>query len=128
MYVYFFGCVGNVGHYLHDVQLRVLRRSPMPWTFDALEADSVWTRDHRQTEGAAVLSERDGWTCLAWPDRSIDSRRGSHANVVAKGAYTAEQMIAIARVAFPTVLARMKYRIALPRRARRMVSDGRTRR
>lgn len=130
--VLFFGCVDRAGHHLWDEQLRWMRSNPCPWSKSELDppTDTVglprgaripaldaWMFDASQREGEAVLSNRDGWTRLGWADRSVDRRAGSHANVIAKGTFTGEEMLEIARRTFPSILARMTYAIEVRRTA-----------
>lgn len=130
MMLFFFGCIRSAGHHLFDTshQLYDVPRS-MPWSYQsgldpAIRGETwgarppamdVWMVDEQQTEGKAVLSHKQGWTRLGWADRSADSRRGSHANIIAEGHHTFEQMLEFARTHFPTVMARMNYKIELGR-------------
>lgn len=76
-------------------------------------ASMVWMGDDIQTEGAAVLSTFEGWTRLGWPDRSLDTRLGSHANILASGIYSFDEMMSIARSRYLHVMSRIKYDITL---------------
>jgi hypothetical protein len=131
--ILFYGCGLSSGHYLYTPNGERPRSNPTPWSDRALDpatttelfggfapSRETWMGDDEQTEGAAVLSYKDGWTRLGWPDRSVDDRRGSHANLLAKGALTAEQILARGRVAFPWLFKRITYQIAV----RRIVGDG----
>lgn len=124
--MFFFGCGSQVGHHLHNEAGLWPRSNPTPWPDRDLDPEAnpiygrppaldAWMGDETQTEGAAVLSYRDGWTRLGWPDRSRDTRRGSHANLLAKGTWTADEMLARGRVAFPWLFARIKYQIVVRR-------------
>lgn len=62
-----------------------------------------------QHEGAYSLHHAEGWTALAWWDRS--GRRGfwSNAALIAKGHHSATTMLENGRAAFPKTFARMTY-------------------
>lgn len=130
---YFFGAVGGAGHYLFDRSLHHVRGNPTPWpTADldppvhagpwspraTVEARDVWLGSHDsvQTQGLARISHRNDltgtrWTRIGWADRSVDNRNGSHANVIARGDFTFDEMLSLAHRVFPSVMARMAYEI-----------------
>ncbi len=125
--VFFFGCIQQAGHHLWDRDLRT-RREVGPWKMADLDpataagpggsrarACEAWMIDDHQREGEAVLSYRDGWTRLGWADRSVDRRRGSHANVIAEGLRSAEEMLFLGSAAFPRVFSRFSYPIVVKR-------------
>lgn len=64
-------------------------------------------------QGVAALHKRlsrfDGatWTALSFWDRTGDKRPSSNSNFVARGDFTADEMIALAREHFPEVMARL---------------------
>lgn len=62
-----------------------------------------------QREGEYSLHHAEGWTALAWWDRS--GRRGywSNAALIAKGHYSVSTMLEKGRAAFPKTFARMTY-------------------
>lgn len=62
-----------------------------------------YSGDYEQAQGAACLRTRDGWTALSWWDRSGDRRGGANTTLVAKGAFTFEQMLELLRVKFPQI-------------------------
>lgn len=114
--VYFFGCWnGRAGHYLFDPHGASYRHNELiPWAnIDGSlchGADEKGDADiHRQVEGEAKLHHFDGWTALAWWDRSVDVRYGSNAALFAKGTHTFDDMIHIMRNWFPSIMARFKY-------------------
>lgn len=128
MRVLFFGCLNQVGHHLFDEQSQPSKDNPTPWNNGQLDPPSdrrpsdpscallardVWMANYAQAEGEAVLSRRGGWTRLGWADRSIDGRRGSHANILAEGDHTFEQMLELGRRHFPKVMARLRYQVVL---------------
>jgi len=64
---------------------------------------------HRQVEGQYALHHRDGWTALAWWDRSGRDGFWSNSALFAPGRLSADEMLALGRAQFPTVMERMKY-------------------
>lgn len=124
--IFFYGCLVSTGHHLYDASCNKPNINPTPWPdrdldpqaqimFQRSPALDAWMGDEAQTEGAAVLSYRNGWTRLGWPDRSVDDRRGSHANLLAKGQFTIDEMLAKGKIAFPWLFKRIKYTICLKR-------------
>lgn len=130
--VLFFGCIERAGHFLWAQQGSVVMPSKHsmgeagPWRhypkpgehgLDPVKGPdlSAWKIDEKQQEGRAVLSHCSGWTRLGWADRSVDHRHGSHANIIAEGIRSFEEMLALGRECFPDVMKRMKYDIVLER-------------
>lgn len=52
-------------------------------------------------QGSAKLTIHEGWTYLGWWDYAGDKRPGSNSGVLAKGEKSFEEMVALARGAFP---------------------------
>lgn len=71
--------------------------------------NTVWCED--QHEGLAALHHKDGWTALAWWDRSVDKRHNSNSVLIAEGTFTADEMLDMGRRHFPTVMGRFTYDI-----------------
>jgi hypothetical protein len=130
--VLFFGCWGEIGHYLHNEDGRTVWHPEtigLPWT----KIDGNLPPGHRdprsygdvstdeQVEGWAALHHKDGWTALAWWDRSVDKRHGSNAAIFVKSGYRLElaEMLAIGARVFPRVFARFTYTITTERSASR---------
>lgn len=69
----------------------------------------TWNRDYRaeQIEGLARLHHKDGWTAVAYWDRSSkDTRYGCNTAFVAEGLHSFDRMLDLARHHFPHVIAR----------------------
>ena len=62
-----------------------------------------------QVEGQYTLHHRDGWTALAWWDRSGCDVFWSNSVLFARGRFSADEMLAMARVKFPLVMERITY-------------------
>jgi hypothetical protein len=93
---YYFGCVGDVGHYMHTPDLEsdwdFLRHNP--W---GVEID----------DGFKGLQHKEGWTALAMVDYTVDSRPGSNSVFLAEGTYSLNEMIEIAKRDFPSISERI---------------------
>lgn len=80
----------------------------VPWT--SFEADgTLQPQDRDQTcqpQGLCELHERSGWTCIAWWDRTGDTRPGSCSVFAAKGRHTFEEMCELLRQFYPNVAER----------------------
>lgn len=62
---------------------------------------------NEQIEGLARLHHKDGWTAIAYWDRSSkDTRYGCNTAFVAEGTHSFDRMLALARHHFPHVIAR----------------------
>lgn len=65
----------------------------------------------RQQEGVVRVHRADGWTALAWWDRSMDSRPNSCSVLAIKADMTFEEALGWGRQAFPWVFERMKFQL-----------------
>ena len=119
--MYYFGPWDSAGHSLHlesGAHPRPIADS-FPWSPAGYDIDgklqpSADAPDHRinrasgvlstvghaQTEGEALLHYRDGWTALAFWDRSVDARASSNSTYFAEGVYSFEQMVELASTRF----------------------------
>jgi hypothetical protein len=104
----YFGCKGDIGHYL--------------WTWDHspsrkyeknLQEAGLWNDIDKgfcpkgpQRQGAYKLTHMNGWTILAFWDRSVDPRPGSHSTFLKHGEWAAEEMLYWAGQLHPDVIAR----------------------
>lgn len=123
--VLFFGVASGTGagHYLYDPTYRTLREeTSLPPSLQRI--DTVWTRERPrseeevrnrssrerdpQTQGRAFIHYVDGWTIVAWWDRSEDKRGGCNANFLAEGRFGFATMLDIARKVFPREMRRME--------------------
>ena len=126
--IYYFGCWDGPGHFLWSTDGRTFRRNePLPPSLRRLDgtlcgdpalADHGGRRsgeplywpatERRQPQGVARLHHVDGWTVLAWWDRSGDSRGGSNSAFVAEGTLGAGVIATLGAVAFPGIWARIE--------------------
>ncbi len=108
--VYHFGCLGVVGHYMTAPGGRSedsLTRSN-PW---GLQIDGYLCPQDSQVEGRACLHHKDGWTAIAFWDRSVDSRPMSNSAFLAPGTFTFDEMLALAREQRPEIVNRFRFAI-----------------
>ena len=113
---YYFGAHKKVGHYAWNRSLFML-----VWENPA----GAWLRDHdgvlppqgNQHQGLIRFRKwaEGGARCVvAFWDRSVDSRAGSHSTFLLPGDLTPSEALAAAREAFPDVFARFQFEIQLP--------------
>ena len=119
-HVLYFGCLGGTGHHLWQPPgigfhaHRVLpwesvdatlppQKNPSKGMYSAIEAP----------QGHASLRYKDGWTALAFWDRSVDTRSGSNSNFFVRGDHTFDEMVKIAKDAFPRVWSRFPFEVVL---------------
>lgn len=116
--VYFFGCWNDsFGHYLWRINKQLNRYEsirhehvlPWPKIDGTLTPPTLFTE--QEHEGNAALHHHDGWTALAWWDRSVDKRHNSNAALFTSGTYDAATMLELGRKHFPSCMARMTYEI-----------------
>ena len=116
---YYFGCLRGVngqteaGHYLYDERLRSVpwrqRKAATPWEhIDAKLAPMLRYREEAP-QGHAALHHKDGWTALAFWDRSGDSRGNSNSTFLLEGTLTFDQARVVARDVFPALFERFPF-------------------
>ena len=107
--IYYFGCIGDSGHYLwRNDYNRGLDFDVTPWGTDI---DTGLCPPGNQPQGLAALHHKDGWTALAFWDRSVDKRPGSNSVFLANRVVDFDGMMALARANFPAVIARLPFPI-----------------
>jgi hypothetical protein len=124
----YFGCVGESGHYLHRPDLhhsgresqRVLQEAGIFPKCDGgfcpgteYDEQRPWRRPGRQVEGHAKVTHLNGYTILAFWDRSVDHRGNSNSVFIENGTWTFDEMVAKAKEVFPTIWARFKFEVRL---------------
>ncbi len=73
--------------------------------------DGVW-KHGAEIEGSAKLHHKSGWTALAFWDRSVDIRGGCNSTYFAKGDFTFEQMVELAKTRFAKRWSKMNFEVA----------------
>lgn len=117
MFIYF-GCHRESGHYLFKTDFSYVsyHNHPLPWK----KIDGVLVPGKRETEGHIALWHKEGWTCIAFWDRSVDKRNGSNSAFFAHGDFSFDDMKRLAEINFPDVWNRFKFPIVLT------LDDGKT--
>jgi hypothetical protein len=101
---YYFGCVGQAGHFLHDTRLRHIWPEPTtPFGY----LDGTLTPTATTTARLAALHHKDGWTALSMHDYSVDSRPGSHSTFVFHADLDFDGALAAATEHFPAIVSRI---------------------
>lgn len=123
----YFGCWGQAGHYLFGEGGHHISSERLPAGFVETFGDHGWgldakfcpgyvgpyQRDREEHEGEALLHHVNGWTVLAFWDRSVDKRGGCNSNFVERGTLTFEEMCTIAQAQFPSVWARYPFKVRI---------------
>lgn len=109
--LYFGVWEGQPGHYLYDRNGRLVRNWPM--LGKNLDIGFCPETGGYQREGVAALEHVNGWTVLAFWDRSGDKRGSSNSVFLAEGKLTFEEMVARAQEEFPEVWERFTFNVQL---------------
>ena len=113
---YYFGCHSkeDIGHFFFSPGMRRSKRHDVdelvPWGYGV---DSKDFMDPQQIEGRAVLKRKDGWTALAFADRSADSRGNSKSVFLFDCLLDFHGALARAKEQFPEVFDRFAFAIQL---------------
>lgn len=111
---YYFGCrnTGGMGHFLIDEfgeskGLELLKKLPWGLSIDG----GLCEKDYGQSEGIAQIHHKDGWTVLAFWDRSVDTRPNSNSAFIVDKIMNFDQMIDLAKEKFPSIWARYGFEV-----------------
>ncbi len=120
--VLYFGCIGQAGHYLwrregvdrprmmsRDEDAMVRRLGGLDGALCWNSKSGRYSHERDETEGLAFVTHREGWTALAFWDRSVDHRSACNSAFVAEGTLTFAQIIRHARLRWPEVWARFSF-------------------
>jgi hypothetical protein len=111
---YYFGCQeGGGGHRLYTSGGGTCNREPAGFPCRTTTLDAGLLPPGSQKEGQATLVHLNGWTILAFWDRSIDSRSGSNSAFVFQGLMTFTEVCEQARLRFPEIWKRFNYTISI---------------
>lgn len=118
---FYFGCIGRLGHFLHDPDSRTHYDLPqtLPWTAGHLDSGLLRNRNAADKEDGRVFWTCGGravlWFAFVWWDNSVDHRGGSNSGFYVRGfaAGEAEQAFKFACDAFPAVVARQRCPLTL---------------
>lgn len=123
MKMYYFGPWDSPGHYLHDERgnSRWGAENAIPWTPGQMDgglqphfADCAKTPNCNcpcGKEGPARIHYKDGWTALAFWDRSVDKRGACCSVYLAEGTFTFDEMVALAKERFAVRWNKMGFQI-----------------
>ncbi len=111
----YFGCVGGPGHFVHNIGLSHVYRTPLAnWLNKRDGVLAPRDRNHRElAQGHAMLHVfvDAGVTVLAFWDRSVDSRPASNSMFLLPGVLDFRDAALAAARHFPTVWARFKFEV-----------------
>lgn len=123
-FMVYFGPWERSGHFMFDERgLEVPYREGetlTAWPYNeidgTLQPGRVLWRDHwiqqgPMREGDAVVHHKDGWTALAIWDSSVDKRPGCSSTYIAKGTFTFEQMVEMAKARFSERWNKMRFQV-----------------
>jgi hypothetical protein len=128
MRAYYFGCrqLHVLGHYLFTPEMHSAwfeLTDVLPWHYKidsglcpGTKGPNGYTMPYLtdpQVEGAAALHVKDGWTAVAFWDRSVDTRSGSNSAFILEGEHSFETVLAESRKLFPEIWARFKFEVRL---------------
>lgn len=106
--VFYFGCIGDTGHFLFDASGCYVRPDRVGVPFSRGGLDQRDPPGRKQEQGNARLSFESGWTLLHFWDRTVDRRPGSHSIFLVEGGpHSGDVMMQRAERAFPKVLTRI---------------------
>lgn len=114
---YYFGCYDLAGHFLYAAQrhdgepiaTRVRYYENNPWG-RAVDG-ALCPADVERKQGRALLHRRDGWTAIAFWDRSSDQRPNSCSVFMRKGEHDFAEMVDFAGKTFPMIFARFRFEV-----------------
>lgn len=110
--VLFFGCYGSPGHGLNSPRTGYLRYDSTPWgnkLDGGLLTDDYYKEAHKGVLGAVKVHHKDGWTAIAFWDRSGDSRGGSNTAFLVAAHMTGEELFELARQQWAKVCTRPNF-------------------
>lgn len=101
--LFYFGCIGEKGHYWFPQKPLNLPRVNMN-VFDVI--DATFTPGNTREQGAANEVVIGPIRIIAWCDYTVDSRPASNSNLIGYGYDNAEEMFTDAQRLFPSVMNR----------------------
>lgn len=121
--MYYVGCQRESGHYLfkgggHSGSLD-FNSTPWGYSADGGLAPAVRTKSRsgggreyigrEAPQGVCAVHHKEGWTAIAFWDRSIDGRPHSNSGFFAMGQYSFDEMIQLAKKHYPSVMERFDF-------------------
>lgn len=119
---FYFGCYRETGHYLfasrgHGIQKVHSSSSLLPVDFPCLSGmldGGFLPPNLQQAQGRASFCHLNGWTIIAFWDRSVDSRGKSHSTFLMRGIFEFEMAKSLSVEAFPEIWKRFTFPVFLP--------------
>lgn len=137
MNAFYFGTYRQPGHELwapgtfDPVRVPYYRAGSKPPPFVVASRRIPWGKTpdgtlnpKREIEGEALLHHKDGWTAIAFANRTDDTRPGSNSVFIFEGELTFDGAIEAARKHFPQVVERFNFEIRPVHRERQAVDRG----
>jgi len=84
-------------------------QSLMPWKIDAKLAPKM----NCQPEGLLSHGKTDGWSWIAFWDRSVDQRFGSNSAFIVRGDHDFISVMQISRAYFPQIWKRFNFEVRM---------------
>lgn len=122
--MYYFGCIGQPGHYLWENESRKLWFGDLPedfpraWRFkESHGAEREYVQESRIApnaygeQGLASTQHCEKWTCVSFPDRTIDHRPNCVSAFLERGNLSYVEILRIAQIEFPNVIRRFDFEI-----------------
>ena len=126
----YFGCWGTVGHFMwtreggwmHGIGYHDEKKLPkalQPCKLDGVHAPLIGKKEYpnhhlpEAPQGQAAIVHVEGWTVLAFWDRSVDKRGASNSAFLLLGTLTFEDARDRSKEAFPEVWARFQFEVVL---------------
>lgn len=115
---FYFGCWGDTGHFLWNSRKQSFHRYsdglPNDFPVEPTLLDGTFIPPKApKIEGLAHFSYVNGWSLIAFPDYSVDSRPGSNSVFLVSGQRSFEQTLALSKKSFPEIFNRFKFEIVL---------------
>lgn len=108
--ILYFGRIGSSGHHLHSKRTKI-RYEETPWGMaldtGILKADNI----PDVVDGKTVIHWKDGWTIIAFWDRSGDSRPGSNSAFIVRQEMNSEKLLLLAQQQWPEIFSRLEFPI-----------------
>lgn len=114
----YYGSYRRNGHHPYGENMMALRYDGgaefpvegVPWGRGVIDG-GLCAGHSASPQGVAALHHKDGWTALAFWDRSDDMRPGSHSTYFVEGTHDFETMKKICQERFPKIWARYTFEV-----------------
>lgn len=113
MDIFYFGCLEGKGHFLHRAGRKCSPENfeVLPWGYhlDGQVLERAGIPDN--PDGRILFEQREGWTLIAFWDRSVDRRHGSNSAFLVPAIVSLEELLRLAREQWPQVMARLPFEL-----------------